>query len=460
MADFLKNAIGFFIQVLPCNIIIFLPFPEGSCRIGRKRLFAAVISATALLSVLLSALLCSDIDPDIAFLADFSMLCALSLMLAAYIYIVRESVIKKVLVFFIIMFYGALQYCIVNALSGFISKFLGISPLSTGHAAYTVQGILLYFATSALMLPFVVMFLSRTIGEYIREIDPHNMRRDMFILMFSTIAFIVMMFGLDLAYYYMEYRLYMMLMVIFAVVLVYQITIYWLILRESVRSRHETEQKRLMELQRLQYEQIADDIESTRRMHHDLHHHYNTLGNMLERGDLDGMKGYLSKLRDEAVMRDSRIYCSNAAVNGLLRYYTGIAEDENIRCDVYAECGEMNIEPSDLTVLLGNAMENAINACRKYHGEPLIEIHIGTVMDSLAIEINNSCTEVCYNDGYGSGEGFLPAKAFRSSRPGGGYGLRSIDNTAQKYGGSARFRFNAERKIFTAQIRLNMNIRL
>lgn len=37
------------------------------------------------------------------------------------------------------------------------------------------------------------------------------------------------------------------------------------------------------------------------------------------------------------------------AVNGLLQYYVGQARDEGIRCEVYAECGDLANESEDLT---------------------------------------------------------------------------------------------------------------
>ena len=84
-------------------------------------------------------------------------------------------------------------------------------------------------------------------------------------------------------------------------------------------------------------------------------------------------------------------------------------------------------------------------------------IRVGTVQGSFAIEISNSCKEVSLDKRYRSESGFLPAEAFISGREGGGYGLRSIAHTARKYGGSAMFRFDAEKELFTVRIRLNMH---
>ena len=107
-------------------------------------------------------------------------------------------------------------------------------------------------------------------------------------------------------------------------------------------------------------------------------------------------------------------------------------------------------------MLFGNAMENAVNACRKCAEDRWISVRVGTVQGSLAIEISNACKGVRIGRRTQTEDGFLPAESFLSSRAGGGYGLRSIAQTARKYGGSAKFRYNAEKETFTARIRLNM----
>lgn len=73
-----------------------------------------------------------------------------------------------------------------------------------------------------------------------------------------------------------------------------------------------------------------------------------------------------------------------------------------------------------------------------------------------ANELSNVCRGCVLGYSVRTEDGFLPAEAFLSDRADGGYGLRSIAQTAQKYDGSARFRYNAERQTFTARIRMNM----
>ncbi len=451
------NAIGFFIQFFPCAIMIFLPFPQDMYRFRRRRIFSVVTISAILLSLFFAVFMCIDTGIKTALFANLFMLLSILITLAAYFFIVSDSFVKKLLVFFVVMSYAALQYCLVNVLIGFSSDFLNITMTLRANEVYSWYDITLYLITSAFMLPLMLTFLIRILRIYICEVKTYYMRRESFVLIFSTIVFIAMMIYVDVVYYYMAYKSYLLMLMLFFVLLLYQIFIYWLIFHESLQRERDSELQRTVEIQQLQYKKIAEDIENTRKMRHDMRHHYNSLNDMICRGQLDEIKDYLSELIDTTVSHDNKTYCKNMTVNGLLQYYIGIAANENIRCEVQADCDKLSIEASDLTVIFGNALENAINACKKCPDNRWIKLKIGTVQGSLAIEISNSCMGVNINHHLQSEDGFSPAETFLDSHNGVGYGLRSIAHTAQKYGGSAKFRFNAEEGTFTARIRLNMN---
>ncbi len=455
MTAYLQNSLGFFIQFFPCALMIFLPFPQDSYRFRRGRIFICVTVAAIITAAMFPAAMQRGYSGNAAYIANVFMFSAILLTMLAYIWLVRESLIKKLLVFFVVLFYATLQYCLVNALNGLLPGFYRVYEDVAEWAVYSPSGVLLYLITAAFLLPMMLSFVIRILREYITKVETRSMRREFIILIASTTVFVIMIICVDFSYYYMEYRLYLLLLTMFLVMLVDQVLIYWLIFRESLRREADNERKRTLEIQHLQYERIMDDMENTRRMRHDLRHHYTSLSDMLDRGKLDEMREYLSEVIDMTVRRDNEAYCKNMTVNGLLQYYIGMARDADISCDVCAECGELDIDSADLTVLFANSFENAIRACKSFSEDRRISVRIGTVQGSFAIEITNSCKEARIIRRFRTEDGFLPAEAFLSGRAGGGYGLTSIARTAQKYGGSAMFRFDAEKEIFTARIRLN-----
>lgn len=183
----------------------------------------------------------------------------------------------------------------------------------------------------------------------------------------------------------------------------------------------------------------------------------NGLADLLAQGKNEEMKSYLEEVLGRVSERETRYYCQNATLNSILQYYAGIAKDENIRCQVQVNCGEVDISPADLTVLFGNALENAICACRESGQERWIRIQAGIIGGLLVIQISNTCTGKIWLQKPEQPAGqYLPASAFQSRKEGGGYGLGSLEHTARKYGGDARFCYNEKEKTFTSQIWLNI----
>lgn len=461
MGLYLRNAIGFFIQLFPCIVMLFFPFSEEAYRFRRKHIFTGIILASTILALAFPALVYCVLNTwpnmDSGVPANLYMVLAILLALAVYVWLVRETLTKKFLVFFSVLFYAAVQYWLVNIIAISVRSVRN-SFVYPPMSVYSLLDVLLYLVTMVLLLPIEFFVVLRPLGEFNREIDPKTMKREFFtVILSSAVCFVLMFYCNSLWRTTLGWTVthLLCLLPIMLFLIIDQAIIYWLVFRESVRRKHDTDHRRAVEIQQQQYEKITKEIENAQRMRHDLRHHYNFLNDMLEKGKLDEIKEYLSQIIDATVKRENEVFCRNMTINGLLQYYIGQARDENISCEVYAKCSEIAIEPVDLTILFGNAIENAIHACRECAENRWITIRVGTVQDSLAIEISNSCKRVHLNRKYQTENGFSPAEAFVSDRDNGGYGLRSITHTAKKYGGSAEFRFNAETETFTTRIRLN-----
>lgn len=458
MGVYLRNAVGFFLEILPCVMMVFLPFPEEAYRFRKKRVLLGEAAAVTALSALFPAAMYAVAQQGtIAMAASIFMGAAILLTLIAQYWLVREAPIKKAMVVFAVVFYGVTQYWLVNMLLGAVTGVIPLSQELENWSVYSLRGLAVYAVTTVILLPLMLLLVIRPLSEYLQEIETKEMRQEFFILAVTTVVFLLQMMAADVRYYRLGYREYVRELPQLLMTLLYQLVIYWLIFRESVWRKRDNDHQRALEIQQLQYEKIAGDMETTRRMRHDLRHHYSALSEMLREGRLAEMGDYLSQVQEVTTKQINEVYCRNIAVNGLLQYYAGLAQDEGIRCDIRASCDEVTIDPTDLTVVFGNALENAINACRRCKQNRWISVSVGTVSGSLAIEISNSCSGVRLGRRMQTEDGFLPAESFLSEKTsGGGYGLRSIAQAAQKYGGSAKFRYNAEDDMFTSRIRLNM----
>lgn len=452
MSLYLRQGAGFFLQLFPCGLLCFLPFGEESLRTSRRRLFAGLAMAALVLAGLFPLMVVVTEPYPIGSVShNLYMILAVVLLAAAYFYLLKEPLVKKLLVLYLAVFYAASQYWLVIAT---------LPLLNGGHFSneiYSIQCLFLYAVTSVVMLPPAVLAFSRVVRDFIREIEARSMKREFFLTMFSTLAcFALMVYYSSVADYTTPdfWRLYGPP---FLLVLVEQCLVYYLLLRESVRRKRDADHQKAMEIQQLQYENITREMENARRMRHDMRHWLNGLADLLEQDKPEEMKEYLAQVIDRTVKRENTVYCHNPTVNGLLQYYVGQAEGAGIRCLVQAECGDLTILPTDLTVIFGNAMENAIRACRKAEKNRWISIQVGTIGGSLMVQVENPCTEIHPSGRYQLDGGFLPAAAFLSARAGGGYGLGSLEHTARKYGGDARFCYDGQKQTFTTRIRLNLH---
>ena len=440
MGFFLRNALGFFIQFYPCALMVFLPFPQETYRFRRSRIFIWMTIIAAVLASLFSAALCqrnASGYPMHTFLSGLLMLAAILLVLAAYAWMVREMLIKKVLVFFIVLFYAVSQFFTVNTFLPFLPWSSDLDGL-----VYSQNGLVLYAVTAVVMLPLMLVTVIRPLGEYIQEIEPQNMRREFFAVIVSTSVYLVLTIYCDTAYRIYGgigevgvFQRYLLPMLLFLTL--NQILTYWLVFRESVRRKRDLERQRFLEVQRLQYDKIAGEMENTTRLRHDLRHHLNALGALNAQGRQEEITEYLKQYVAVYDQLSRQSFSGDPVVDSVLEYYMALAGEANIPVKRQISLiGSTGVDAADMTVLLGNCLENALEALRQLpEGQRRLSIEILPVNSMLLLRIQNTC-----NLSHGSAE---PAgwEDFSSIKGNGhqGVGLRSVTDIAEKYDGSAQF---------------------
>lgn len=451
MSFFLRHFAGFLIQI-GAVMLCLLPFRKEDFRYPRKW----VLTGYSILAIFVSACfpLVRGLMPYMPFqqptiLSNLYMLIVLAAFTVLYFWVVRTEAIKKLIVLVLVVFYGATQYLLVNLTSP-------LFPDGNLPDAYPPLTLTLYAVTALVMFPIAAMLMKRAVGDYLAEIEMRNIKRECNIVLRVTALYFVMLFLYssrpDSDYGDFWWWVTPPFLLAAAILCIF----YWTLFRESVRRKRDSDQQKALEIQHLQYEKITQEMEQARRMRHDMHHHFASLSDLLAQGKTEEMKAYLSEVIGSASQRGTETYCRNTTVNGLLQYYVGLASGEGIRCEVQADCDTLPVSPADLTVLLGNAMENAIRACQDFPENRYIRVQAAVMGNCLMVQLVNPCKEIHLDRRYRLDGEFLPAAAFRSPRPDGGYGLGSMEQTARKYDGSAAFRFDEKEKTFTTRIRLNL----
>lgn len=144
-----------------------------------------------------------------------------------------------------------------------------------------------------------------------------------------------------------------------------------------------------------QYEEIKNIYMNMRGWRHDYHSHLQTIKAYIALNQLDEVQNYLLELEKDLSCVDSYVKSGNLMADAILNSKISIAESKNINVICKAELPEeIVITDIDMCVILGNLLDNAIEACLKIDEEKrFIRIYIAMMKNQLYISIQNSAKE-------------------------------------------------------------------
>lgn len=197
-------------------------------------------------------------------------------------------------------------------------------------------------------------------------------------------------------------------------------------------------------------EEVQNIYREMRGWRHDYHNHIQTLKAYRKLGEDDKIDEYLAGLEADLVAIHSLIKSGNVRADAILNSKLSLAKEKGIRTNAKA-CfpSELSISEIDLCVMLGNLLDNAIEATMKIEREEArsIRVYIDVKRDHLYISVTNTSGERPHRQ-----EGRLV------SSKGGyhGFGLMRVDRLVEKYGGYLKRR--DEEGAFSTEIMLPVQI--
>ncbi len=230
--------------------------------------------------------------------------------------------------------------------------------------------------------------------------------------------------------------------------LIYHIVI--ILINEQTNNLKLKDNESKLLLQQAQYESITEKIEETRKIHHDLKHHVKVISSYIDNHQRQELIDYLAKYNAYLSANETHIYCENLAVNALLQYFSERSADNCILFSAVTSVPFKISVPDDaLTVIIGNLLENAVEACQS---EPpntaKITVRIKTDPDFIYINVSNTYHGEIQKNSDGS---FLSTK-----HHGRGIGLHSVQSIVSKYHGTVRFDYRND--VFSVYAILSMMV--
>lgn len=177
---------------------------------------------------------------------------------------------------------------------------------------------------------------------------------------------------------------------------------------------------------------VEQQYQRTRELWHDLKNHIKILEILAEEKRFEELTDYLDSFKRDVERRMIPTKTGCAAVDALLGDKLYQAGEQGTLMSLHlCDLSEMRLQAVDLCVILGNLLDNALEACAAIPGEGRISLHMKQEEDFYYIRVVNVAEEPVKE-----GEQYVSGKRDRDNGVGHGLGLRSAERLAHQYGGS------------------------
>lgn len=173
---------------------------------------------------------------------------------------------------------------------------------------------------------------------------------------------------------------------------------------------------------KMQYDEI-------RRIRHDMKQTYVVIESLLKDNKLDETLKFVQKSTRVLVGQKFSINTGNDFVNAILNSKLGIAKERGIEVICSVSGDVMGIEDIDLCNLLGNMLDNSIEANEKVTEKQFIELNINSDEIKMVIKVINSTSDIISDE----------LKTTKEQPELHGFGVKTIKAIAEKYNGFAEF---------------------
>lgn len=195
----------------------------------------------------------------------------------------------------------------------------------------------------------------------------------------------------------------------------------WLVERKISRFQNELVDRH--------YAEVETMYRKMRGWRHDYHNHIQVLKAHMQLMHYEEAEHYLDMLNEDLTTVDTVIKTGNVMVDAILNSKLTMIKEKGISVDATAIVPqEVPLSGIDLSVLIGNLLDNAMEACMQIQKKEdrFIRIYIDIVKKQLYISVTNSM----------SGRARKSGLQYLSTKMGvHGFGLLRIDRIAAKYGG-------------------------
>lgn len=192
-----------------------------------------------------------------------------------------------------------------------------------------------------------------------------------------------------------------------------------------------------LELQKQSYINLNKSLNDYYAFKHDIRYHLLAIKLMLDAKNYTAASEYFEKLNENEICQSVSMICKNFTIDSIMKHYISIAAKYEIDFKVNVNIPrDINIENIDLSIVIGNCIENAIEACSNIIDErkKFINIKAGIIASQLVIKIKNSFNGQIKKEG----------GVIKTSKNGEGHGIgiSNVRKIVEKYKGYFNIKYN------------------
>lgn len=183
-------------------------------------------------------------------------------------------------------------------------------------------------------------------------------------------------------------------------------------------------------MQKEYYDALSGQMNEIRGIKHDIRHFVGVVRRLAEEGRYTELERFLREYAENTETDPLPVFCENVVANSILGYYSLKAKEGGI--PIHFSCSiqrQLSMSDSDLCVVLGNALENSIEACGNLDNPDarFLSAEARTINGQMLLKIKNS-----YN-GYLNIQdgGYLSTKSGEFH----GIGMQNIKKVVEACGG-------------------------
>lgn len=201
-----------------------------------------------------------------------------------------------------------------------------------------------------------------------------------------------------------------------------------LAVKNILSDRQNRELQSFMQMQKQQYDYQLQQSAAVRRFKHDLVNHIGVLKELVNENKTEETKEYIETIWNVQDEFDLKLHTGDSFLDIIVNYYLYLAAKEKIEFTVSGKLTEkIPLEMFDLTTLMGNILQNAVEAAVKADA-PRIRMELVEHKKEIFIVVSNSTAERIHH----KTDFLMTSKNDRSNH---GFGLKNIAATVEKYHG-------------------------